>query len=166
MRRIILLFLSLSVFASACGTDIRLPFDISEGYSTNGARIYFTATSDSGQRISYSGGPRFGGMMMGGQLNCASCHGDDGRGGAHFMHMDLMQVPDITFAELNGGQDEHGDNGDGHSHDNEGYDLEDFSQAVVIGFHPDGQSLDNDMPRWKLSDEDLSDLFDFIVTLP
>ena len=71
-------------------------------YASNGERIYFTATNDRGKRITYTGGPAFGGMMMGGQLTCASCHGSDGSGGPHFMHMQLMDAPDIRWAALAG----------------------------------------------------------------
>ena len=35
-------------------------------------------------------------------------------------------------------------------------DLATFRKAVVDGEHPDGDSLDRDMPRWRMSDADLS----------
>ena len=52
-------------------------------------------------------------------------------------------------------EDEHGE-----------YDLEDFRLAVVEGRHPNGNPLRGDMPRWKISDSDLADLFDFLKPTP
>ena len=57
-------------------------------YESNGEQIYFTATTEDGERVSYRGGTSFGGMMGGGPLACGSCHGLDARGGVHTMHMD------------------------------------------------------------------------------
>ena len=45
------------------------------------------------------------------------------------------------------------------------YNLEAFKNAVVNGQHPDGDSLGTDMPRWKMSDDDLADLFAFLQSL-
>ena len=57
-------------------------------FRSNGERIYFTATSERGTEITYTGGPTSSGwMMMGGRLACVSCHGPDGRGGKHSMGM-------------------------------------------------------------------------------
>ncbi len=64
-------------------------------FDSNGERIYFTATSDRGTTITYTGGPVSGMMMGAGYLACASCHGPDGRGGQHIMHMQTMDAPDI-----------------------------------------------------------------------
>lgn len=133
-------------------------------YDSNGEQIYFTATNESGQRIRYSGGPGFGGMMGGSNLSCASCHGPDGRGGAHTMHMDVMDAPDIRYEALSGEVEEHGE--DQHTDAHGEYDFEDFYWAVVEGKHPDGESLSNEMPLWQMSDEDLGDLYDFVMSLP
>jgi len=133
-------------------------------YDSNGEQIYFTATTESGERIRYSDGPSFGGMMGRSNLSCASCHGPDGRGGTHTMHMDVMDAPDIRFESLSGEVVEHGE--DQHVDAHGEYDFEDFYQAVVEGKHPDGESLSREMPRWKMNDEDLGDLFDFIISLP
>ena len=37
---------------------------------------------------------------MGSNFACVSCHGEDGRGGQHVMHMDVMDAPDIRIAAL------------------------------------------------------------------
>jgi hypothetical protein len=144
------------------------------GFASNGERIYLTATNEEGEFIPYSGGPGFGGMMMGAYLTCAACHGADGRGGVHTMHMQVMDAPDIRYQALRGEAGEHqadadeGDEGhDGdHHHEGEAYTLEDFRRAVVEGEHPDGEPLSGDMPRWQMSDDDLADLFAHLKTLP
>jgi cytochrome c oxidase subunit 2 len=120
-------------------------------FRSNGERIYFTATSESGTAITYTGGPTSRGwMMMEGQLACVSCHGPDGQGGEHSMGMmQVMDAKDIRWTVL---QDE--------------FDAEKFRLAVVEGQDPDGTQLDSDMPRWNISDDDLADLIAFLKTLP
>lgn len=111
-------------------------------YASNGGRIYFTATNDRGERITYRGGSFFGNMMMSGQLGCVSCHGQDARGGVHFMMMQLMDAPDIRWAALAG--------------------LDTFRDAVVEGKRPNDEILSSEMPRWNISDDDLADLAEFL----
>jgi hypothetical protein len=133
----------------------------------NGERIYFTAANAQGERIPYSDGPVFGGMMMGSYLTCAACHGPEARGGLHRMHMQVMDAPDIRYSALVGEAEEHEDEGDdAHEDEHAGYDLEDFRLAVVEGKHPDGEPLDTDMPRWQMDDDDLADLFNFLKEIP
>lgn len=138
----------------------------------NGERIYFTGTNIDGERIRYTGGPNFGGMMAGSFLTCASCHGVDARGGRHFMHMQVMDAPDIRIAALSAEahHEEEEKPADQEEHD-EGektfaYTLEDFRRAVVEGRHPSGEPLDTNMPRWQLSDRDLQDLYNFLASFP
>jgi len=133
-------------------------------YESNGERIYFTAINENGERISYRGGSSFGGMMGGGALACVSCHGSDARGGVHAMHMDVMDAPDIRYSTLSGETGEHGD--ENHADEHDDYDLDDFRQAVIEGKHPDGDELSRDMPRWKIDDEDLVDLLEYLKSLP
>lgn len=132
--------------------------------ASNGERIYFTASSDRSGQITYTGGPRFGGGMMGSYLTCASCHGPEGRGGVHRMHMQVMDAPDIRYQALSSELDEHG--GEDHGAEDDEYDLDDFRLAVIEGKHPNGEELSRDMPRWRMSEENLQDLFAFIQSLP
>lgn len=139
------------------------------GDVANGERIYFTATNESGQRFTYTGGPDFGGMMMGSYLTCASCHGPEARGGQHVMHMQIMYAPPIYGEALSGHDDEHdeGQTDTDAAHAEQGaYTLEEFRMAVVEGQHPDGESLDQDMPRWNIDDQNLADLLAFLKSLP
>lgn len=127
----------------------------------NGARIYFTGASDGGVPIRYTGGPDFGMGMMGmmsSRLTCASCHGPEGRGGIHAMHMYVMKAPDIRYAALSTMPEMR--------NRPRPYDLGDFRTAVVEGKHPDGEKFAVDMPRWQMSDGDLRDLYAFLQRLP
>lgn len=131
-------------------------------FDTNGERIYFTGTTDSGSDIDYDGGPGSGAMMMGGRLTCATCHGTDARGGTHRMHMETMEAPNIRWIALVG-EDEHTDeddaDGDDHSRS---YGFEAFRAAVLDGLHGDGEELSEDMPRWTMSEADLRDLAEYL----
>ncbi len=138
-------------------------------FISNGERIYFTATSDRGTNITYTGGQSSGGMMgngssggmMGGgssggmmgnsNLTCASCHGADGRGGVQtMMGMQTIKVPDIRWSALKSE-----------------FDTEKFRLAVTKGQDPDGKKqLNNYMPRWNIGNEDLADLIAYLKTLP
>lgn len=135
-------------------------------FDSNGERVYFTSTSERRERITHTGGPSVGGMMMGGVLTCASCHGPTGRGGRHIMHMQVMDASDIRWSALTGEADEgHGTKGDEHGDEAAEYDLTTFRLAVVEGKHPDGEPLKADMPRWTMSEEDLNDLLNYLKTL-
>ena len=121
-------------------------------FRSNGERIYFSATSERGTAITYTGGPASNSWMMGGggRLACASCHGTDGRGGVHNMGMmQVMDAKDIRWSALEGE-----------------FDPEKFRLAVVEGQDPDGTQLSTDMPRWKIGNDDLADLIAYLKTLP
>lgn len=176
----ILALLALAVILSACGYRI-VPVEMLPGddwpngrgpgmgmggtvwmpgsFESNGEQIYFTGVNEDGQRIDYSGGTDTG-MMMDNALSCASCHGADARGGEHFMHMQTMDAPDIRWdALLHEEEEEH--EGDEHGE----YDFDSFKMAVVGGKHPDGDDLSEEMPRWQISDADLQDLADYLMSL-
>lgn len=167
MLKHVLLAAGLSAILSAC--FVSAPFGpgrpgIAWGpgsFDSVGEQIYFTAINEDGDRIRYRGGPSAG-MMMGGVLSCASCHGPDARGGRHVMHMDVMDAPDIRWSALAG--EAHSE--DEHDHEHGGdYDLETFRRAVVDGEHPDGGTLSRDMPRWRMGDESLEALADYLQSL-
>jgi hypothetical protein len=82
------------------------------------------------------------------------------------MQMQVMDAPNIRWSALTAeGGEGHGDSDDEHGDDGTDYDLETFRQAVEDGMHSDGESLDDDMPRWGMSDEDLSDLLNYLQSL-
>lgn len=172
-----LLVLLIGVLITSCGfiiDRIASPFQVLPSSGNiisqdlaNGERIYFTASNSQGNQIHYSSGPNFGGMMMGTYLTCASCHGPTGRGGVHMMHMQVMDAPDIRYKALVEELEEHSEeHGDEHDNEHIEYDLDTFRMAVIEGLHPDGDPLVRDMPRCRMSDQDLADLYEFIKSLP
>ena len=130
-------------------------------FNSTGEQIYFTAVDGRGNRIPYTGGPDIRGMMMGGYLTCASCHGPNARGGVHVMHMQTMDAPDIRWPALitMDAKDRGLPPGQG------SYDLATFRQAVVEGKDPAGDGLSNDMPRWRMDDQDLAELAAYLQSL-
>lgn len=129
------------------------------GYRSNGEQIYFTATSQRGTPITSDMGSGIGmGMMGGGMMTCASCHGPDGRGGRVRVMMRVFEAPDIRYQTLT--SEEHGED-----MEHEPYTDEDIKRAITEGVEPDGEMLDWPMPRWTMSDEDLDDLLQFLKTL-
>jgi len=176
------LWLGLALLAMAVTACNPLGWGVGRGgfptgrYASNGERIYFTGTSVNGH-VNYRGGD-FGGMtraparsagvggrtMMGGsQLACADCHGPDGRGGQHVVHMTMMDAPDIRWSAL--AEAEHDDHGDEDEMEHPPYDEETFKRAVTRGLDPGGDSLDPAMPRWRMSEQDVKDLIAYLKTL-
>lgn len=146
-----------TVLLAACALFLRSEGLNGTGWGTgafqsNGERIYFTATSERGSAITYTGGPASNGWMMmgGGGLACASCHGPNGRGGEHNMGMmQVMDAKDIRWSALEGE-----------------FDPEKFRLAVTKGQDPDGTQLNMDMPRWNIGNDDLADLIAYLKSLP
>ncbi len=147
--------------------------DNKTNFSSNGERIYHTATSDSGKPITFTmdgmemgDGMNMGGGMMGAaktMMSCVSCHGEDGRGGAmQMMMMGTIEVPDIRYSSLTTGENAHGET-DGEKHIP--YTDETIKDAITRGIKPDGDSLEMHMPRWNMSEEDLDDLIEYLKTL-
>lgn len=130
-------------------------------YDSNGERIYFTGTGNSGRPIAAEmAGMR---MMHAGMMTCATCHGPDGRGGSVTMMMGTFEAPDIRWSTLTAG--EHDDAHDEQGEDHPPYTEETVKRAIRQGLDPAGQPLDWPMPRWQLSDQELTDLVDYLKTL-
>jgi mono/diheme cytochrome c family protein len=161
MRKMMPILLLGSILLAACGL---YPFDgvsTQRNYTSNGERIYFTATDKDGNYISNIGGPAYG-ATTGGTLACVSCHGPKGRGSAYVQHMQWMGAPPIYYNALvqlaqkqSGGTPQPG-----------GYNLDDFRKAVVEGEDPNGNTLNPNMPRWQMNDADLADLLEYLKSLP
>ena len=143
----IMLFLLLALIVSA----LLAAAGCNTSFTSNGQRIYFTAASSSGVRITYTGGP--GGMMQG-PLACVNCHGSEGHGGRVNFMMQTFDVPDITWPILTGQYEDH-----------QPYTEGTVKQAITQGVDPAGNSLEYPMPRWQMSAQDLNDLVAFIKTL-
>jgi hypothetical protein len=81
--------------------------------------------------------------------------------------MHVMDTPDIRWAALSEEDSEQREEeGEEHEHEHGEYTLEMFKMAVIEGKHPDGKPLKIEMPRWSMSGKDLTDLADFLKSLP
>ncbi len=132
-------------------------------FMSNGERIYFTATSASGQPISLQGGTMHMSMSAGG---CVACHGADRKGG-RLTPKFWNSAPALTAAALFGVHlDEDGDaSGDGDDHgDHDSYTEDLLRRAITDGVDPAGERLDPAMPRWSMSGEDMADLIAYLKT--
>ncbi len=119
-------------------------------FTSNGQRIYFTATSSSGQPIIARGF-----TMMMGYYSCANCPGADGHGGTVYMlMMQRVDVPDITWPVLTGPYDDH-----------VSYTVDTVKRAITQGFDPAGHQLKSYMPRWQMSAPDLDDVVGYLQGL-
>ncbi len=122
----------------------------SSGFQSNGERIYFTATSNSGEPIISS----IGAMAMRGGISCATCHGADGKGGRGRMMMWTFNAPDIRYTALTAAEG-----------NETPYTDELIKRAITQGVDADGEQLDSPMPVWQMSDSDLNDLLGYLKTL-
>ncbi|MBN2075182.1 MAG: c-type cytochrome [Dehalococcoidales bacterium] len=132
----------------------------SRSYASNGERIYFTATSESGDSISYSGS-----ITMMHSITCANCHGADGKGGRVNMMMWSFETPDITWERLTSADHHEEGNGEEEHEEHPPYTEDTIRQAITKGVNPAGEPLDEEMPRWRMSQQDLNDLIDFLKIL-
>jgi len=120
-------------------------------YESNGQMIYYTGYNETGRQIDTNGGPHWL-YVHGG--SCVHCHGEDGKGGVPVM-MGYVVPADITYEGLT--SDEHAEH--------EPYTNETLRRAIRSGIDPEGRPLDATMPRWDMTDEDMSDLIDYLKTL-
>ncbi len=161
---IVVLVLGGASLLSACSFSARVVGGSRPSFGSNGERIYFRAESSSGQPIRYSGGVT---MMMQRRNTCANCHGADGKGGRlTIMMMSSLKSPDITWHNLT--EAGHEDEQQQEEEEHEGhppYTEETLKIAITRGINPAGERLDEEMPRWRMSESDLSDLVEFIKTL-
>jgi hypothetical protein len=65
-----------------------------------------------------------------------------------------IDVPDITWEHLT---EEH--------EDHQPYNKKSVKEAITEGVEPNGEEMDEFMPRWQMADEDLDDLIEFLKTL-
>ena len=151
-----LIVATVTIFLAACENQPghmgaqRIP----SSFSSNGERIYFTGTSKRNSEIQSDGGGHM--QMMGG--GCASCHGVDRRGGIRMMPYFWVKAPPLLAETLFGSHDEGGEE---HG-DHDSYDEMSIRKAISTGIDPSGEFLNDLMPRWRMTDEDIRDLVDFL----
>jgi hypothetical protein len=69
------------------------------------------------------------------------------------------EAPPITYDALTGAHEEHGEE------TAEPWTDDDIARAIREGIEPDGEPLDPVMPRWDMTDREMSELIDYLKTL-
>lgn len=107
----------------------------------NGRSIFQTGRNLAGTQITAQSTPMFN--------RCSACHRADGSGGKHLaggeVSADLRHQALVT--------DQH-----------HPYDLALLERAIATGIDNDGEKLDPVMPRWRLSQRDLHDVAEYVLT--
>ncbi len=138
-----------------CSEGMHQTAIVKSSFSSNGERIYFTSTSDSGALISFSGGHHH--MRMHGGA-CVTCHGSDREGGRRMWPYFWVVAPALTAEALTSTHD------DGHAHTT--YNASTLGRAIQLGVNPDGDELDELMPRWQMPQSDLDALVAYLLDAP
>ncbi|MEK7841861.1 MAG: c-type cytochrome [Deltaproteobacteria bacterium] len=125
-------------------------------FSSNGERIFFTATSKNGP-ISIKEGPPLMRMSVKG---CVHCHGRDGKGG-HSLDAKGTDIRYSTLALKYGGYLSFLE-GKGMKIEGDVDTL--IKKAITDGDGP-GYKLNVSMPRWSMTGEDLNDVIGYLKTL-
>lgn len=131
-------------------------------FESNGEQIYFTGTSRIGPPITTN--TRGLHSMAPGRVACATCHGADGSGQVIHMMMSTIDAPNIRWGHLMEAEHHEGD----HEDDWEAhpaYSEETIRLAITQGVDPAGEPLDWPMPRWHMTDAQLDDLVQYLMTL-
>jgi hypothetical protein len=77
--------------------------------------------------------------------------------------MQNFDVPDITWHKLT--EEEHQEEEEEEHEEHPPYTEETVKKAISEGINPAGDPLDEEMPRWRMSDNDMNGLVDFMKTL-
>jgi mono/diheme cytochrome c family protein len=113
-----------------------------------GEQIYKTGVGVSGAHIGFTkGGAKFVAKPGG----CANCHGEDGMG----KKLPKFDIPPIRYSVLFEPQDGKPAK----------YTAKTIRKAVVTGVDEEGKPLDPIMPRWKMTDDELTALAAYLKVL-
>lgn len=132
----------------------------SGGFSSNGQRIYYTGADATGPIPRTVAGRGMMGFAMMGELACVDCHGEDGRGGRVGMMLGPVDISDIRYSTLNSPHAE-----DGESAPGPGWSDADIARAIRDGVEPNGERLRAPMPRWDMTDAQVSDVIQYLKEL-
>ena len=127
-------------------------------YSSRGEQIYYLGLDAEGRSI-----PRTvaGGMMGYGMMNdlaCVDCHGEDGRGGRANTMFGPIDFADIRYSALAAPHSEDGTTVPG-------WTDADIARAIRDGVEPNGEVLKAPMPRWDMTDAEVSDVISYLKEL-
>lgn len=128
-------------------------------FSSNGERIFFTATSKNSPIAIKEGPP----MMKNAVKGCAHCHGRDGKGG-HSLDATGTKGTDIRYSTLALKYGGYLSFLEGKGMKIEGGVDTLIKRAITDGEGP-GYKLNISMPRWSMTDEDLNDIINYLKGL-
>ena len=138
---------------------VLVPLIFGCSFSSNGERIFFTATSKNGPITIKEGPP----MIKNAVKGCAHCHGRDSKGG-HSLDATGMKGNDIRYSKLTLKYSGYLSFLEGKNVKiNGGVDTL-IKRAIIDGEVP-GYKLNIAMPRWAMTDEDLNDVISYLKTL-
>ncbi len=144
--------LSLLAFAAFCLLSFQLTADSDlTPAQQRGKRIYTEGTSDDAQGITAR---MSGAAMPASVLPCGSCHGTDGRGRPE----GGVTPSDLTWAALTRPYATQLQSGRKRSP----YTEASLARAISEGVDPDGEELHVAMPRFEMSEADMSDLIAYL----
>jgi len=130
-----------------------------EPFSSAGQRIYYTGVGADGLAIPRTlGGAGMSGLGMMGDVTCVDCHGEDGRGGNVGMMFGGVEIPDIRYSELASARSEEGTTVPA-------WTDRDIARAIRDGIEPDGGRIKAPMPRWDMTDAELTDVIGYLKEL-
>lgn len=146
-------------FATSCERSQRTGSSQGAGaesttYATNGARIYYTAKSESASPILTAS--TLGGELRPAAKACVDCHGADGAGSAIPTDSGYVRTPGIAFARLSSPLTYTG---------GVSYDEATLALTLRTGVRVDGYLLSPLMPRWQMSNTDMHDLIAHLKAL-
>jgi len=125
--------------------------DKGKNFESEGERIYFTGKSSKGSSIEVNGGNHHMQMHY---RSCVACHGVDREGSIMWPRF-WLRAPSITSSALTENHE------DGHDHSV--YNSNTLKKAIVEGVNPAGHKLNEVMPRWNMSVDDLNALSDYLL---
>lgn len=127
-------------------------------FSSPGQRIYYTGADAAGPISRSVAGGFFMGPGMLGDVACVNCHGEDGRGGRIGMMLGSVDIPDIRYATLTTARSEDGTTVPA-------WTDSDIARAIRDGIEPNDQRLKAPMPRWSMTDTDITDVIAYLKEL-
>ncbi len=81
------------------------------------------------------------------------------------MMMSYFDAPNITWHVLSQKEGHEEEPGETEHEEHPPYTEEALKRAITRGVDPAGEPLDDEMPRWRMSGQDLDELVEFIKTL-
>ncbi len=123
-----------------------------------GQLIYYTGADAAGPIPRTVAGGGFAGLGMMANVACVDCHGQDGRGGRIGMMFATVDIPDIRYSVLTSPRTDEGTT-------TPAWTDADIARAITDGVEPNGAVLKAPMPRWEMSDADVSAVIAYLKEL-